>query len=168
MFHTVPREIGYIRTNDSPLQADIYTTVNYDLSRYLASDMDSRQVSIGMPGPMTSNSSGSSETSYNLPDALAQSRQASGLMQPLSTQLDMPPWQFGSDASAFEHSAEIADVQSLRKRYSSEALNLRNGNVTSAMATKPSFEHTLKVSVILGRALAVQYDIRHDDDSTSK
>lgn len=36
------------------------------------------------------------------------------------------------------------------------------------MATKPSFEHVLKVSVILGRALAIQNSIRHDDDSTHK
>jgi hypothetical protein len=36
------------------------------------------------------------------------------------------------------------------------------------MAAKPSFEHVLKVSVILGRALAIQNSVCHDDNSTDK
>ena len=61
---------------------------------------------------------------------------------------------------------QIEDIEYLRESYSLQAFDLLNGNATSAMATKPSFEHVLKVSVILGRALAIQNIVRHDDGST--
>ncbi|KAJ8112441.1 hypothetical protein OPT61_g5187 [Boeremia exigua] len=60
----------------------------------------------------------------------------------------------------------LEDIEYLRKTYSSNAFDLLNGNATSTMTTRPSFEHVLKVSVILGRALTIQNSIRHEDDST--
>lgn len=108
MFYSVPRELGYIRTDDSPSQVDMSTPVNYDLSRYLASDMDSRQSSIGMPGPMTWDPSGSSEISYSLHDASRQERHTLGQMQQFPAQLDMPSSEFDLDASTFDHPSEAA------------------------------------------------------------
>ncbi|KAL2752850.1 hypothetical protein ACRALDRAFT_1065865 [Sodiomyces alcalophilus JCM 7366] len=111
MFHSVPREISSGRTDDSPSEADLPTPGNYDLSRYLAGDMDSRQhLSSSMAGPMTSDSSGLSEISNNLHDAMLQQRHTLGWMEQFSAQLDMLPPEFDSDASAsaFEHPSEAA------------------------------------------------------------
>lgn len=106
MFHSVPRDIGHIRTNEGPSQTDASVTFGYDLSRYLAGDTDSRQHSVGMAGPLTSDSSGSSEMSYNFNDALPRQRQTLGWMQQFPAQFDMSSPEFDVDASAFEHSSD--------------------------------------------------------------
>lgn len=99
MFHSVPREISSARTDDSPPEADLPTPGNYDLSRY---DMESRHLSSSMLGPMTSDSSGLSEISNNLHDAVLQQRHGLGWMEQFSAQLDLLPPGFDSDTSAFE------------------------------------------------------------------
>ncbi|KAM3519355.1 hypothetical protein NHJ13051_007572 [Beauveria bassiana] len=55
----------------------------------------------------------------------------------------------------------LKDIEYLRENYTCEAFDLLNG--TSEMASQPSFGHILKVSVILGRALAIQNSLHNDE-----
>lgn len=132
MFHSAPRELSYAHPNDSPPEVDFAAPTSYDLSRYLAGEMESRQISPGMPGPMTSDSSGFSDISSNFPDPVSQQRPTLGWMQQFSAQLN-PSLQQRSDSnpSAFGHLSEAA------LRVTDSWAKSRSGPL-SAAATAPS------------------------------
>ncbi|ROT39561.1 hypothetical protein SODALDRAFT_132559 [Sodiomyces alkalinus F11] len=108
MFHSAPREISCAHPDDSPPEADLSTPGNYDLSRYLAGAMEPRHISPGTPGPISSDSSGFSDMSNNLPDTASLQQHTLGWMQQFSAQLDLPPPEFDSDPSVFGHPSESA------------------------------------------------------------
>ncbi|KAM3453652.1 hypothetical protein NHJ6243_009082 [Beauveria neobassiana] len=73
MFHSAPPELSAAHLNDTP-ETDLATPDSYDVNRYLASEMEFRHFSPGIPGPMTSDSSRFSDISTSLPDPASQRR----------------------------------------------------------------------------------------------
>lgn len=106
MFHTVPRDCVYNRTDDNPPQMDISIPTSVDISRFIANDLDASQISVGIRPPIASEPSSASEISYNIQDASPPQRQNLGSMLPIPANFDSPTPGFSLDSSAFDHTFE--------------------------------------------------------------